>query len=151
MTKKILSLIAFVASVAACTDDYKDWVSPQVVPQPESVAFADGSVSTVGVIDFNSITAELVKVCNITAPSSTDGNYSPFYKITLGDEVTNDIDPEGVMSATALQDYVAGKYGRRPVERAVDATLSMWLSNGVTTVKTARSSRRLLLSSQPTT
>ena len=139
MTKKILSLIAFVASVAACTDDYKDWVSPQVVPQPESVAFADGSVSTVGVIDFNSITAELVKVCNITAPSSTDGNYSPFYKITLGDEVTNDIDPDGVMSAAALQDYVAGKYGRRPVERAVDATVSMWLSNGVTTVKTATS------------
>ena len=140
MTKKILSLIAFVASVAACTDDYKDWLSPQVVPQPEQVAFADGSVSTVGVIDFNSVTAEQVKVCNITAPTSTDPNYElSAYDITLGGEATYGITPDGVMSAADLQDYVASKYGRRPVERAVEATVSMWLSNGTTTVKTATS------------
>ena len=50
MIKKILSLIAFVASVAACTDDYKNWLNPQVVPQPEQVSFGNGTVSTVGVI-----------------------------------------------------------------------------------------------------
>ena len=43
------------------------------------------------------------------------------------------------MSASDLQSYVIAQYGRRPVERAVPATVSMWLGNGVTTVKTATS------------
>ena len=139
MTKKILSLIAFVASVAACTDDYKDWLTPQVVPQPTQVTFGDGSVSTVGVIDFNSIADERVKVCNITAPTATEANYTPFYIITLGGNATYDIDADGTMAAADLQGYIASQFGRRPVERDVDATVSMWLTNGATTVKTATS------------
>ena len=139
MIKKILSLIAFVASVAACTDDYKDWASPQVVPQPAQVAFGDGSVSTVGVIDFNSVTAELVKVCNITAPTATNDTYKPFYTITLGGEDAYEIALDGTMSAADLQDFVVSKFGRRPVERDVEATVDMWLTNGGTTVKTATS------------
>ena len=43
MFKKILFGIAFVASVVACTDDYKDWASPQVVDQPEDINFGNGS------------------------------------------------------------------------------------------------------------
>jgi hypothetical protein len=139
MIKKILSLIAFVASVAACTDDYKDWASPQVVPQPAQVAFGDGSVSTVGVIDFNSVTAELVKVCDITAPTANDDTYKPFYTITLGGEDSYKIALDGTMSAADLQDFVVSKFGRRPVERDVEATVDMWLTNGGTTVKTATS------------
>ena len=139
MIKKILSLIAFVASVAACTDDYKDWASPQAVPQPAQVAFGDGSVSTVGVIDFNSVTAELVKVCNITAPTATNDTYKPFYTITLGGEDSYKIALDGTMSAADLQDFVVSKFGRRPVERDVEATVDMWLTNGGTTVKTATS------------
>ena len=139
MIKKILSLIAFVASVAACTDDYKDWTSPQVVPQPAQVAFGDGSVSTVGVIDFNSVTAELVKVCNITAPTATNDTYKPFYTITLGGEDAYEIALDGTMSAADLQNFVVNKFGRRPVERDIDATVNMWLTNGGTTVKTATS------------
>ena len=139
MIKKILSLIAFVASVAACTDDYKDWTSPQAVPQPAQVAFGDGSVSTVGVIDFNSVTAELVKVCNITAPTATNDTYKPFYTITLGGEDAYEIALDGTMSAVDLQNFVVNKFGRRPVERDIDATVNMWLTNGGTTVKTATS------------
>ncbi len=136
MIKKILSLIAFVASVAACTDDYKDWLSPQVVPQPETVSFGNGSVSTVGVIDFNSVTADKVKVCNITAPTSTDAGYKlTSYVITLGGDATYDITADGVMTAADLHSYVAKTFGRRPVERAVEAAVSTWLTNGGTTVK----------------
>ena len=138
MIKKRLSLIAFVASVTACTDDYKDWLSPQAIPQPTQVAFGDGSVSTVGVIDFNSVTTELVKVCNITAPTATDAAYTPFYTIALGNS-SYDLTADGMMAATDLQGYIATQFGRRPVERDVDATVSMWLSNGATTVKTATS------------
>ena len=139
MTKKILLGMALVASLAACTDDYKDWLTPQVVDQPETVSFGDGSISTVGVIDFNSVTDERVKVCNITAPTASNESYTPSYTITLGDN-TYEISGDGTMSAADLQSYVISQYGRRPVERTIDATVSMWLSNGITTVKTATSS-----------
>ena len=138
MTKKILSMIALVASVAACTDDYKDWAEPQTVPQPTQVSFADGSVSTVGTIDFNSYSEEFVKVCSITAPTATAEGYTPSYSISLGDQ-TFDITADGTMSAADLHNYVASQFGRRPVVRDVNATVSMWLGNGTTTVKTATS------------
>ena len=130
--------MAIVASLAACTEDYKDWLDPQVVGQPETVSFGDGSITTVGVIDFNSITDEMVKVCSINAPTASDPSYEPSYSISLGD-ATFGITADGMMSAADLQDYVTNLYGRRPVERAVDATVSMWLSNGTTAVKTATS------------
>ena len=138
MTKKILFGLALVASLAACTDDYKDWLDPQVVGQPQKVSFGDGSISTVGTIDFNSVTDEFVKVCNITAPTASDESYKPSYTISIGDQ-TFPIDVTGMMSAADLQNYIISLYGRRPVERAIDATVSMWLSNGETTVKTATS------------
>ena len=139
MTKKILFGIALVASLAACTDDYKDWLFPQVVDQPETVSFGNGSVTTLGTIDFNTVTEEMVKVCNITAPTSSDASFKPSYSITLGGESSYDITAEGYMKASDLADYVIAKFGRRPMERTVDATVSMWLSNGITTVKTATS------------
>ncbi|MBQ4294881.1 MAG: DUF5115 domain-containing protein [Prevotella sp.] len=138
MTKKIFLALALAGTLAACTEDYKEWLDPQVVPQPQTVSFGDGSVSTVGVIDFNSITADKVKVCNITAPTASDPAFTPSYTITIGDQ-TFEIDADGTMSASDLQSYVIAQYGRRPVERAIPATVSMWLGNGVTTVKTATS------------
>ena len=146
MTKKILSMIALVASVAACTDDYKDWAEPQSVPQPTKVNFADGSVSTVGTIDFNSVSDERVQVCSITAPTASAEGYTPTYTITLSGtndgntfENTYDVAADGTMSAADLQAFVVEVYKRNPIERTVDATVSMWLSNGATAVKTATS------------
>ena len=139
MTKKILLGMALVASLAACTDDYKDWLSPQVVDQPETVSFGNGSVTTVGTIDFNTVTDEMVKVCSITAPTASDPSFTPSYTITLGGEETYDISADGVMNSADLSNFVIGKFGRRPVERSIEATVSMWLSNGTTAVKTATS------------
>lgn len=139
MTKKILLGMALVASLAACTDDYKDWLSPQVVDQPEKVSFGDGSVTSVGTIDFNSYAEETVKVCSITAPTASDPSFTPSYTITLGGEETYDISADGVMNSADLSNFVIAKFGRRPVERSVEATVSMWLSNGTTAVKTATS------------
>ena len=134
MKKKILSMIALVASVAACTDDYKDWAEPQTVPQPTQVSFADGSITTVGTIDFNSYTEELVKVCSITAPTTTAEGFEPSFAINLGNN-TYDISADGTMSAADLHAYVASQFGRRPVVRDVEATVSTWLNNGTTAVK----------------
>ena len=139
MTKKILLGMALVASLAACTDDYKDWLTPQVVDQPEKVSFGDGSVTAAGTIDFNSYAEETVKVCSITPPTASDASFKPSYTITLGGEETYDISADGVMNAADLANFVIAKFGRRPVERSIDATVSMWLSNGITSVKTATS------------
>ena len=139
MTKKILLGMALVALLAACTDDYKDWLSPQVVDQPEKVSFGDGSITTVGTIDFNTVTDEMVKVCSITAPTASDPSFTPSYTITLGGDQTFEIGADGLMKADDLSNYVIAQFGRRPVERSIDATVSMWLSNGITTVKTATS------------
>ena len=139
MIKKILTMIAFVASVAACTDDYKDWLSPQVVPQPETVTFGDGSVRTEGVIDLNTVTAEYVKVCTITAPTASKEGFEPSYTLNISDAVYP-IGADGLMSAADLQACIVAIYGNcRPVQRDVQATVSMWLGNGVTTIKTATS------------
>ena len=99
MTKKIFLGMALVGLLAACTDDYKDWLDPQVVGQPEKVSFGDGSISTVGVIDFNTVTDEMVKVCSITAPTASDASFTPSYTITLGGEKTFDIGADGLMKA----------------------------------------------------
>lgn len=141
MIKKILFGIAFVASVVACTDDYKDWASPQVIAQPDEVSFGDGSVSAVDVINFADFKdgQTAVKVCNITTPTSTDGSYEPIFTIKLG-EKTFDLASDGTMSLSEFKSYVDDVYGKAPTERSIDATVSAWLSNGATTVKTATSS-----------
>ncbi len=139
MTKKILLGMAIVASLAACTDDYKDWLTPQVVDQPQTVSFGDGSITTVGVIDFNSVSDEQVKVCSITAPTASEEGYTPSYTISFGEEYNYDISADGYMSAADLQNFIISLYGRRPVQRSIDAVVNMWLSKGNTTVKTATS------------
>ena len=98
MTKKILSMIALVASVAACTDDYKDWANPQVVPQPEKVSFADGRTAAYSVhTDADTVgealqSLELIDgddseyglyvttVCGETLDWNTDHMYWAFYE-----------------------------------------------------------------------
>lgn len=140
MTKKILLGIAFVASVASCTDDYKDWTTPQVVPAPDAVSFADGSVKPVDVIkiadlDFDQ---QSVKVCDITAPTASDEAFTPFYTITLGDQ-TYDIAEDGTMAVSDLTSYVNVTYGKAPTQRDIQSTISAWLYNGSTAVKLATS------------
>ena len=140
MTKKILLGMAFVASVTACTDDYKDWAAPQVVPQPEQINFGNGSVSAVDVIKFADFTdgQTTVKVCNITAPTSTDASFTPTYTITLG-STTYPLAADGTMALSDLTAYVDANYGKAPIERNIDATVSAWLNSATTSVKTATS------------
>ena len=138
MITKIFSGLIFVAALTACTDDYKDWAQIPTTPQPETVAFGDGSVTEMSVIDLNTVTDENVQVCSIKAPTASDAAYTPYYTITIGDE-TYTIDASGTMSAAELQTIVADNFGRRPVQREIEATVSMWLSNGKTAVKTATS------------
>lgn len=125
-------------AMVSCTEDYTDWSKPQVNAEPKAVEFGNGSVTPVDVIDLANVTEEKIQVASIVAPTSSDAGYTPTIKINLGDK-TFDIDNDGKMATADLASYIAETYGKRPLERDIDATLDAWISNGSTTVKMATS------------
>ena len=125
-------------SMVSCTEDYTDWGNPQSNPEEEAVAFGDGSVTPVEVINLADVTGDKVKVASIVAPTSTKDSYKSSFKINL-DGQSFDIDADGNMAKADLVSYITGKYGKRPVERDIDATLDAWQSNGSIAAKMATS------------
>lgn len=125
-------------SMVSCTEDYTDWGNPQTNSQKEAVAFGDGSVTPVDVINLADVNTEKVKVASIVAPTSSNAAYTPNYKINF-DGQSFDIDADGNMATADLTSYIVNQYGKRPTERDIDATLDAWVSNGSTAVKMATS------------
>ena len=125
-------------SMVSCTEDYTDWGNPQSNSQEEAVAFGNGSVTPVDVINLADVATEKVKVASIVAPTSSDAAYTPNYKINF-DGQSFDIDADGNMAKADLVNYIINKYGKRPTKRDIDATLDAWQSNGSTAVKMATS------------
>ena len=128
-------------SMVSCTEDYTDWANPQSNPEEEAVAFGNGSVAPVDVINLADVTGDKVKVASIVAPTSSKDAYkSSSFKINF-DGQSFDIDADGNMAKADLVNYITGKYGKRPTERDIDATLDAWLSNGSTAAKMATSAK----------
>ena len=125
-------------SMVSCTEDYTDWGNPQSNSQEEAVAFGNGSVTPVDVINLADVATEKVKVASIVAPTSSDAAYTPNYKINF-DGQSFDIDADGNMAKADLVNYITNKYGKRPTKRDIDATLDAWVSNGSTAAKMATS------------
>ena len=134
MIKKILLGMTLLMSMVSCTEDYTDWGNPQSNSQEEAVAFGNGSVTPVDVINLADVATEKVKVASIVAPTSSDAAYTPNYKINF-DGQSFDIDADGNMAKADLVNYITNKYGKRPTKRDIDATLDAWQSNGSTAVK----------------
>lgn len=137
MKKQILSLLVLATSVVACTGDYTDWSNPQKIDQPETVTFGDGTVTEVGVIDLSKA-VDSVQICSFAAPSATSSAYAPVYKVNLGDSIYA-VSTTGKMLATKLQQYIVKNYGKSPVERDMNATMSQWMSDGKSYIKMATS------------
>ncbi len=141
MFKKIFLGLAAVAMFTACTGDYTDWAEPQHNAQADAVAFGNGSVSAVDLIDFANIPegTDSVVVCNIVAPTASSASYSqPIYKLHLG-ESEYEIGANGKMAVEDLKAYLEANYGKAPYEREVASTVEQWISNGSTAIKTATS------------
>lgn len=138
MIKKILLGMTLLMSMVSCTEDYTDWGNPQSNPEEEAVSFGNGSVTPEGVINLADVTGDKVKVASIVAPTSTKDTYTPSFKINF-DGQSFDIDANGNMAKADLVNYITGKFGKRPTERDLDATLDAWLSNGSTAAKMATS------------
>ena len=86
-------------AMVSCTEDYTDWANPQINPEEEAVAFGNGSVTPVDVINLANVTEEKIQVASIVAPTSSDAGYTPTIKINLGDK-TYDIDNDGKMATS---------------------------------------------------
>ena len=131
--KKFLYIAAMTLLLASCTDDYKDWNNPQANPQEEVVAFGNGSVASVGVIDFTQIpdSVKMVKVCDITAPTTNDTTYHPQYVIYLNGQPF-ELTVDGMMSADDLQMYVVSLYGQAPEVRELTANIKTVMTDGTT-------------------
>lgn len=140
MIKKILLGMTLLMGMVSCTEDYTDWGNPQSNPKEEAVSFGNGSVTPVDVINLADVKTEKVKVASIVAPTSSNAAYTPTYKINIGGRAF-DIDAEGNMAKADLVNYIVDKFGKRPTERDIDATLDAWVSNGVTAVKMATSEK----------
>lgn len=140
MIKKILLGMTLLMSMVSCTEDYTDWGNPQSNPKEEAVSFGNGSVTPVDVINLADVKTEKVKVASIVAPTSSNAAYTPNYKINF-DGQSFDIDADGNMATAELTSYIVDKWGKRPTERDIDATLDAWVSNGVTAVKMATSEK----------
>lgn len=125
-------------AMVSCTEDYTDWANPQINPEEEAVAFENGSVTPVDVINLANVTEEKIQVASIVAPTSSDAGYTPTIKINLGDK-TYDIDNDGKMATADLASYISETYGKRPIEHDINATLDAWFNNGSTVVKMATS------------
>ena len=138
MIKKILLGMTLLMSMVSCTEDYTDWANPQTNPQEDAVAFGNGSVTPVDVINLADVTEDKVQVASIVAPTSSNAAYTPTIKINLGDK-TFDIDNDGKMATADLASYISETYGKRPIEHDINATLDAWISNGSTAVKMATS------------
>lgn len=134
MIKKILLGMTLLMSMVSCTEDYTDWGNPQSNPKEEAVSFGNGSVTPVDVINLAEVKTEKVKVASIVAPTSSNAAYTPNYKINF-DGQSFDIDADGNMATAELTSYIVDKWGKRPTERDIDATLDAWVSNGSTAVK----------------
>ena len=138
MIKKIILGMTLLMSMVSCTEDFTDWGKPQTNPQEDAVTFGNGSVAPVDVINLADVNTEKVKVASIVAPTSSNAAYTPNYKINF-DGQSFDIDADGNMATAELTSYIVDKWGKRPLERDIDATLDAWVSNGSTAVKMATS------------
>lgn len=141
MFKKIFFAFACAATLTACNENFEDWAKPQTNDEPTTVSFGNGSVSEVGVIDMANLLdgQSTVKVCNITAPTASKEGYDATYKLNLGNQ-SYDIAIDGEMSVADFTKYLSDNGILRPIEYAIPSTVEMWLSNGVSSIKTATSS-----------
>ena len=147
--KKVLYTMGALLLLASCTEDYKDWTSPQVVNQPAVATFTTGgAVERATGIDFNvADEGDTIYVCTLNAPVSANTAFLPLYNITLGTEdnaqtfefAKIDADGKAYMLKSDFVGYVEKVYGKAPNVHKVPAVVHIWMTDGETKVKMADS------------
>lgn len=135
--QKYLCIALSAFALTACDQDFAEGLYQAANSQDDKVSFGKGSVAEQGVIDFAALADDLasVKIAGITAPTSSDTTYTSTYRVKFADNTTFDVDTDGNMSRTDLEEYVNKLYGKRPTERQTKAVLVATVSNGATATR----------------
>lgn len=134
MKKIFFAAFALLSSFAliSCDDDYNEGLMPPMTsPEetPQVVAFGNGAVTALGTIDLATVTADVVKLCNIVPPTVTDADATlSGYTLTIGDEVI-DMNENGEVAKGDIAAIVEGIYGKRPVERELTGVVRAYYAN----------------------
>lgn len=124
--KKIMYLAgAALLSLAACTEDYKDWVQQEQPTQPV-IETTGLTVEAPAALDVATVEGTTVKLFEPTLANSYD---EVSYTVSLSNvegtaTVDIPVDAEGNVQVEDLQAAICDLYGRRPVERTVPYTLT---------------------------
>ena len=133
-------------ALASCDESFNDWAEQATNTQGDAVAFGNGAVKPVDLIDFANVPegTDSVQVCEITtAPTSSNAAYAQSYSITYtytyldGTETktktsTLNMGSTGKVSFAEFKKYVEETYGKRPMERDLPAQAKVTFSNGAT-------------------
>lgn len=119
--------------LASCNEDYKDWNEPQSNSQDPEIVFGAAHATGVDLINFAEMPAsvDMVQVCQMVVPSSSDETYEADCYIVLGDEefpITN----EGYMDADTLSEFAVKHFGRDSVVNDIPAHVLWVMTNGKT-------------------
>ena len=140
MKKILLGSLLFTALFTACSsdDDYNAGIaSPQASDPTATQSFGNGAVTEVGVINLADVTTETVQVATIVAPVPTsetaklDSMVISFTGEEGGDAVTTTIGEDGLVPTEFFTtSVVEAFYGKRPVERTINASLVAYFRDG---------------------
>lgn len=135
-------LLAGLATFAltSCDESFNDWTEQAANMQGETVAFGNGAVKAVALIDFSQIdeNTDSVQVCEITkTPTSTNGDYTSAYTLRIpytNKKGENQVEvlkmgSTGKVKYADFKSFVETVYSKRPqvneITASVRATMSM--------------------------
>lgn len=123
-------------AMTSCDESFDDWAQQSGNEQPAIATFGEGTVAAAADIDFATVAegTETVKVCSLTAPTTSVAESEIFYKLVLGDK-TYDLNADGTMNYGEFKDYVEGTYGLRPVFNEITAKVYAFIGSADTKVK----------------
>ncbi|MBR1484862.1 MAG: DUF5115 domain-containing protein [Prevotella sp.] len=134
MKKIFFATFALLSGLAltSCDKDYTEGLEPPM-SSPEETAQTVGSlnISPVATIDLATVTGDMVKVCNFTAPTMSDAA-AQLSSVTLTmDEDVIEMNENGEVALADITAIVEGRYGKRPVERVLTGVVRAYInSNG---------------------
>lgn len=128
MKKQILfgGMLLLAAAFTGCTEDFKNWASPQTNSPEDAITIPGFTASAVAAQDLDT-DAETVPTFSLSSASLPEGYELGNARIELTPQGVEDADAtivnttvNGYASVETLQDLVVEAYGKRPTARAFD-------------------------------
>lgn len=135
MIKKLLICASIVAGLSSCTEDFKDWLSPQQnAAEKAAEAFVMTVSPAVSDIDFATYTEENVQLFSTNLEAGQTDSYTVVF--TGNDKTATYTTADGSIPTAELASIVTGLYGKAPQSRVISAgvTADVKVTTGSTTV-----------------